>query len=316
MHHLECNRISDLYFFVHAKIYLAMSKGNLFMGNASGKLADVVLYRNAGAQVARLRVRNPKNPRTEQQLIQRVIQSTAAKAYSVLQSICNHAFEGKQSRTANQSEFMRLNVARDRYRVNVAPMGWRSLSNFNSRDLVEPLANNYIVASGSLPEMQFSYDGTDFVIGAGSGLTAQDTYQQVCDKLGLQRGDQITIMAAHVDENGVMASLDTARFILEPNDGDMSTVFLGAGGAINKPNEKNEGDFTVNIAEGTMDISMAKYGGVGSIIISRYADGKWLRSTARMFVAKNIKNAPTLGAAVDSWKTAVSSNKYLNQAES
>src|SRR5574344_1040605 len=102
-----------------------MSKGNLFMGNASGKLADVVLYRNAGAQVARLRVRKPRNPRTENQLIQRVIQSTASKAYSVLQAICNHAFEGKSSRTENQSEFMRLNVARDRYRVNVAPMGWR-----------------------------------------------------------------------------------------------------------------------------------------------------------------------------------------------
>lgn len=292
-----------------------MSKGNLFMGNASGKLADVVLYRNAGTQVARLRVRSPKNPRSEQQLIQRVIQSTASKAYSVLQEICNHSFEGKQSRTDNQGEFMRLNVARDRYRVNVAPMGWRSLSNFNSRNLVEPLANNYIVSSGSLPEMQFSYEGSDYVIGAGSGLTASDTYQQVCDKLGLQRGDQITMVAAHVDENAVMASLDTARIILEPNDGDMTTVFLGASGSINKPNEKNEGNFTVNIAEGTMTISMAKYGGAGTIIISRYANGKWLRSTARMLVSKVITNAPTLGDAVDSWKTALSSDKYLNQAE-
>ena len=293
-----------------------MSKGNLFMGNASGKLADVVLYRNAGAQVARLRVRKPRNPRTENQLIQRVIQSTAAKAYSVLQAICNHAFEGKQSRTASQSEFMRLNVARDRYRVSVAPMGWRSLSNFNSRDLVEPLANNYIVSSGSLPDMQFSYEGSDFVIGAGSGLTAQDTYQQVCDKLGLQRGDQITVMSTHVGENAQMSDLIANRIILEPNDGDMSTVFLGEKGAINKPNEKNEGNFTVNIAEGTMTISMEKYGGAGTIIISRYADGKWLRSTARMHVAKVITNAPTLGDAVNSWKTAISSDKYLNQAES
>ena len=285
------------------------------MGNASGKLADVVLYRNAGAQVARLRVRNPKNPRSEQQLIQRVIQSTASKAYSVLQAICNHAFEGKQSRTANQSEFMKLNVARDRYRVSVAPMGWQSLSNFNSRDLVEPLANNYIVASGSLPEMQFGYDGDVFTIGAGSGIAAGDTYQQVCDKLGLQRGDQITIVAVKVKDNGTMSNLDTARIILEPNDGDMSTVFLGAQGAINKPNEKNEGNFTINIAEGTFDIVMAKSSGAGTIIISRFANGKWLRSTARMFVSQVIQNAPTLGAAVDSWKTAVSSDKYLNQAE-
>lgn len=292
-----------------------MSKGNLFMGNASGKLADVVLYRNAGAQVARLRVRNPKNPRSEAQLIQRVIQGTAAKAYSVLQAICNHAFEGKQSRTDNQSEFMRLNVARDRYRVNVAPMGWRALTNFNSRDLVEPLANNYIVASGSLPEMQFSTDGEGYTLGAGANLTAGDTYQQICDKLGLQRGDQITIVSVTVAENGQMSDLNAARIILEPNDGDMSSVFLGTGGAINKPNEKNEGNFTVAIGDGTLTISLAKSGGAGTVIISRYAGGKWLRSTARMFVAVNIQNAPTLGDAVDSWKTAVSSDKYLNQAE-
>lgn len=292
-----------------------MSKGNLFMGNASGKLADVVLYRNAGAQVARLRVRNPKNPRTEQQLIQRVIQSTAAKAYSVLQAICNHAFEGKQSRTANQSEFMRLNVARDRYRVSVAPMGWRSLSNFNSRDLVEPLANNYIVASGSIPEMQFSGDGQAFTIGAGSGLTNTDTYQQVCDKLGLQAGDQITILNVSVGDNGEMSDLNVARIILEPSDGDMSSVFLGTSGAVNKPNEKNQGGFTVTIADGALSIELTKSGGAGTIIISRYANGKWLRSTARMFVASRIDTPPTLGAAVDSWKTAVSSDKYLNQAE-
>lgn len=292
-----------------------MSKGNLFMGNASGKLADVVLYRNAGAQVARLRVRNPKNPRTETQLIQRVIQSTAAKAYSVLQAISNHAFEGKQSRTANQSEFMRLNVARDRYRVSVAPMGWRALSNFNSRDLVEPLANNYIVASGSLPEMQFSTDGEGYTLGAGAGLEATDTYQQVCDKLGLQRGDQITIVSVSVGENGQMSDLNAARIIMEPSDGDMSSVFLGTGGAINKPNIKNEGNFMVAIGDGTLTISLTKSGGAGTIIISRYADGKWLRSTARMYVAVSIQNAPTLGDAVDSWKTAVSSDKYLNQAE-
>lgn len=285
------------------------------MGNASGKLADVVLYRNAGAQVARLRVRKPRNPRTESQLIQRVIQSTAAKAYSVLQAICNHAFEGKSSKTENQSEFMRLNVAADRYRVNVAPMGWRNLTYFNSRDMVEPVVNNYIVSSGSLPEMQFSSDGYDFTIGAGSALTADDTYQQVCDKLGLKRGDQVTVLNLKVDNNAVMSSLDAIRFILEPSDGDMATKFLGTAGAINKPNEKNEGKFTVNIAEGTMTISMPSNGNAGTVIISRYENGKWLRTTSRLHVEKVLGNIATLGAAVDSWKSAVSSDKYLNQAE-
>lgn len=284
------------------------------MGNASGKLADVVLYRNAGAQVARLRVRKPRNPRTESQLIQRVIQSTNAKAYSVLQAICNHAFEGKTSKTQNQSEFMRLNVAADRYRVNVAPMGWQSLSNFNSRDMVEPLANNYIVASGSLPEMQFGGDGQLFTIGDGLGLTADDTYQQVVDKLGLQRGDQITVFNVTVGDNAEMSDLNAVRIILEPSDGDMTAKFLGTAGAINKPNEKNEGNFTVAISEGVLGIELKKTGGAGTVIISRYDNGKWLRTTSRMRVISRIVNAPTLGAAVDSWKSAVSSDKYLNQA--
>ena len=292
-----------------------MSKGNLFMGNASGKLADVVLYRNAGAQVARLRVRKPRNPRTENQLIQRVIQSTNAKAYSVLQAICNHAFEGKNSKTQNQSEFMRLNVAADRYRVNVAPMGWRSLDYFNSRDMVEPLVNNYIVSSGSLPEMQFGGDGQNFTIGDGLGLTENDTYQQVCDKLGLQRGDQITVFNVTVGDNAEMSDLYAIRIILEPSDGDMSAKFLGEAGAINKPNEKNEGNFTVAISTGVLSIELKKTGGAGTVIISRYDNGKWLRTTSRMRVISRITNAPTLGEAVDSWKSAVSSDKFLNQAE-
>lgn len=285
------------------------------MGNASGKLADVVLYRNAGAQVARLRVRKPRNPRTESQLIQRVIQSTNAKAYSVLQAICNHAFEGKYSKTQNQSEFMRLNVAADRYRVNVTPMGWQSLSNFNSRDMVEPLANNYIVASGSLPEMQFGGDGQLFTIGDGLGLTADDTYQQVVDKLGLQRGDQITVFNVTVGDNAEMSDLNAVRIILEPSDGDMTAKFLGTAGAINKPNEKNEGNCTVTINEGVLGIELKKTGGAGTVIISRYDNGKWLRTTSRMRVISRITNAPTLGEAVESWKSAVSSDKYLNQAE-
>lgn len=292
-----------------------MSKGNLFMGNASGKLADVVLYRNAGAQVARLRVRNPKNPRTEAQLIQRVIQSTAAKAYSLLQPICNHAFEGKSTNTENQSEFMRLNVARDRYRVKVAPMGWRALTQFNSRDLVEPIVNNYIVSSGQLPEIQFAGDMSNFILAQGSGLTANATYADVAAALGLKQGDQITIMAVSITgDSGQMANLHVARFILDPSDHDMSTVFVGAGNTINKPNEKNEGALSVLIEDNALNIDTGWNTSAGTVIASRY-EGKWLRSTARMFVSGQIATPVTLGEAVDSWKTAVSSDKYLNQAE-
>lgn len=288
-----------------------MSKGNLFMGNASGKLADVVLYRNAGAQVARLRVRNPKNPRSENQLIQRVIQSTASKAYSLLQFICNHSFEGKVSKTDNQSAFMKANVARDRYRVSVAPMGFRALTSFNSREVIEPLANNYIIAQGSMPEISFGFDAAGFKqIGVGA---EGNSYQDIVDALGLQRGDQITFVVATGDPaTAAMTGLKVQRVILDPANGDMTSSFV-ENGAINQPNEKNEG----NIGTFTFDengLSVAVTGGVAaSVIASRYSAGKWLRSNATMLsIAQSVK---TLGEAIDSWKTAVSSDKYLNQAE-
>lgn len=281
------------------------------MGNASGKLADVVLYRNAGAQVARLRVRNPKNPRSEQQLIQRVIQSTTSKAYSLLQFICNHSFEGKQSKTDNQSAFMKANVARDRYRVNVAPMGYRALTSFNSREVAEPLANNYIIAQGSMPEISFGFETAGFksiAVGAEG-----NSYQDIVNALGLQRGDQVTFVVATGDPaTAAMTGLKVQRVILEPANGDMTSVFVQSG-AINQPNEKNEG----NIGAFTFDengLSVAVAGGVAaSVIASRYSAGKWLRSNARMHsIAESVK---TLGEAIDSWKSALSSDKYLNQAE-
>lgn len=281
------------------------------MGNASGKLADVVLYRNAGAQVARLRVRNPKNPRSEQQLIQRVIQSTTSKAYSLLQFICNHSFEGKKSKTDNQSAFMKANVASDRYRVNVAPMGYRSLTSFNSREVVEPLANNYIISQGSLPEISFGFDATGF---KSIGVSAEgNSYQEIANALGLQRGDQITFVVATGNKaTAAMTGLKVQRVILEPSSGDMSAIFV-QNGAINLPNEKNEGNIGT-FEFGQEGLKLAVEGGVAaSVIASRYSAGSWLRSNARMHsIAESVK---TLGEAVDSWKSAVSSDKYLNQAE-
>lgn len=281
------------------------------MGNASGKLADVVLYRNAGAQVARLRVRNPKNPRSEQQLIQRVIQSTTSKAYSLLQFICNHSFEGKQSKTENQSAFMRANVARDRYRVNVAPMGYRSLTSFNAREVIEPLANNYIVAQGSMPEISFNFEAAGFKSIATTA--GGNSYQEIVDALGLQRGDQITFVVATGDAaTATMTGLKVQRVILEPSSGDMSAIFI-QDGKVNLPNEKNEGDIgAFTFGEGGLSLAVTD-GVAASVIASRYSAGKWLRSNARMHsIAQSVK---TLGEAVDSWKSAVSSNKYLNQAE-
>lgn len=287
------------------------------MGNASGKLADVVLYRNAGAQVARLRVRKPKNPRTLRQIQQRVIQSTVAKAYALLRPLCDHAFEGKTTKTQNQSEFMRQNVAKLRRAMLTAGSQWFNLQSFNSKTQVSPLVNAYIIADGSLPPLSFDGDGQLFIL--KNGVDATITYQGVVDALGLKRGDQLTFVNLslgddNTPEEGVMSSLTMARIILEPSDGDMSKAFIGASGAVNLPNAKNEGSFSVGVNDGSLFVELTHPGSVCGVIVSRYED-KWLRSPATLSIMSSLGSANTFEEAVESWLTQVSSDKYLNQAE-
>lgn len=71
-----------------------MAKGNLFLGMGRGKVGDVVFYRMNGQQMARVRNRTPKNPRTNEQLYQRAIIATIMKAYSAGKEIFDHSFQG------------------------------------------------------------------------------------------------------------------------------------------------------------------------------------------------------------------------------
>lgn len=71
-----------------------MAKGNLFLGMGRGKVGDVVFYRMNGWQMARVRNRTPKNPRSNEQLYQRAVIATVMKAYSLGKEIFDHSFQG------------------------------------------------------------------------------------------------------------------------------------------------------------------------------------------------------------------------------
>ena len=70
-----------------------MAKDNLFLGTARGKVGSVVFSRRNGTQITRVKV-NPANPRTTAQTIQRLAFSTAVKTAKALNEIIDHSFEG------------------------------------------------------------------------------------------------------------------------------------------------------------------------------------------------------------------------------
>ena len=323
-----------------------MSKGNLFLGYARGKVGDVVFSRQSGEQIARARNRSPKNPQSALQMLQRVIMKTNSAAYSMLQNICNHSFQGRQEGTKNQSRFSELNVAAMRRQLaelinSGDPEEILTSTEYNFAGKYSSLAQirPYIVSEGTIPSLNVAFTGVAPELAAPGILsTTIPTYQEVCDALGLQQGDQLTFLCLTCNdylgsESSEFNGFRYARVILEPSDGDMSKPFLVLGEhdekTVNLPNAANEGKvfiyngavkltFNVDGTEPTQGTDNTIAG--AAVIASRLSGGVWQRSSQSLVIPADASfgvdhNIGYLYDAIYSFLTGTNSSLYLNQAE-
>lgn len=327
-----------------------MAKDNLFLGTARGSVGDVTFSRLNGVQVARVRNRSPRNPQSPAQMVQRIIMSTVGKAYSFMSAICDHSFEGFESGQLSQRKFMEVNVGIMRdlvadvlaYPVEEVVRSSTAF-NFSFKNDYAPVINRLMISAGSLPSIPLvtgeQYNSPTIAFSLSQESVANFTYADLVTAIGAQRGDQLTFV--QVTHNGSLTGHDKdvitgfryARVILEPNDGDMSTVFVTEN-AINKPNERNEGNFSrlVPVASENasgLNFRLAEVANPGdpiykdreiagsAVILSRNVGGRWLRSTQFIvpyFVASALNNS-TLGLAYETYRIGAASDLYLNQAE-
>lgn len=303
-----------------------MSKGNMLLGHARGKVGSLVFSRSNGQQIVRARAEVVKNPRTRAQLIQRIIINTVAQAYSLMQPILDHSFEGVPKGQRSMSYFNSQNAKELRERVAAA-------ANLYNVQTFSPLGTNvfalnpYKISKGSLPKVAvtYKYNETD---NSGVGVVAlsANTYAAVLADYGLQRGDQLTFVV--VRENGEGSAIfEYARVILDPRDADgneapLSTAFT-TNNAPTLPSSKNEGSFTkLAVSGGNLEFAIGdSIGIVGvSVIVSRKgSDGNWLRSNAQLVVASIDESnlGATMGEALDraiQGSVDVESPYYLNNA--
>lgn len=234
-----------------------MAKDNLFLGFGRGKVGDVVFYRAGGQQITRARNRQPANPQTAIQLLQRVILKTCSQAYSFFSPICDHSFQGFTGKTANQSRFVARNteylrtIAADLINSgDVQSILDSEYTNFSAKDSFGAQINRYIISEGSLPEIRCAFNDNGFYARPSTAtLTESSTYADVAAAFGLQRGDQLTFIMCTVDDTSstsVFSGLCYCRVILEPSTGDMTAPFVNSY-HINLPNERNEGNGTFEI---------------------------------------------------------------------
>lgn len=345
----------------------SMAKGNLFLGYAAGKVGDVVFSRMDGEQVARARNRSPKNPRTALQLLQRVVMKTNSAAYSLMREICDHSFQGLQQGTPNQSRFSMLNVAMLRNRLaevinsgDAADILNSTEANFASKSSTLAPINAYRISEGTIPSLAVtpSVSGSgasarwllglpfNYSFGEGEGFSTL-TYAQLVEGLGLQQGDQITLISLTTDDTdgaadaGFFNGFDVQRIILEPASGNMDTTFVVVGDAgyvINDPNPRTtfagvvsgtaaDTGLLLTFAVPTLTYERGSDRSVcaSAVIVSRLVGSVWQRSrevltlrpagTETAGALQYDYNVNLLGDAVRSYMTEANSTLYLNQAQ-
>lgn len=175
-----------------------MSKGNMFLGYARGKVGDLVFTRLDGEQVTRPRNRHPANPRTNKQLIQRAIMATVMAAYSAGREIFDHSFQGYSVGAGNQRRFLSLNANMLRTQLavdfeNVTPE--EALAKVTAPKVQTAIPNQYVISEGSLAQSLFTFDSEGgFYSWNLPSPVADEKVNAYAERVGLVAGDIYTFV--------------------------------------------------------------------------------------------------------------------------
>lgn len=184
-----------------------MATGNLFLGQARGKVGSVVFSKLGAKQITRVHNATPKNPKTDLQTIQRAIAATTMYAYSYLQEVCNHSFEGTAYGAASQQLFLKLNMDRLRRQYAEGQITGGTMC-FSKKASGYAVPNSYIISRGSITKTPIGLTHDDDTGGFyfdAPKLTDGIKPTEWLRKLGLEKyRDQITFLAMIVDDTKVI----------------------------------------------------------------------------------------------------------------
>lgn len=321
-----------------------MAKGNMLLGKARGSVGDVTFSVLNSEQITRAKAKSVKNPRTEGQMVQRILMSTTIQAYSGMQSIVDHSFQGVPYQGRSMNRFNSLNVKNLRSLYAEIAAGNTGIpAVFNANGMKRIALAPWILSTGSLPKVAIAED-TEVsaewpvakLVSTQAGSATVDSgvflnsltnvsYADFCAYYGLQQGDQLTLCALtrNISDEERGCNFKYGRFILQPNDGDMSHLLTDTSVA----NEKNQ---NLKFVEDTgLAIVFADLNDAGAdnrtfifaaaIITSRLENQSWKRSNAQFMMATDdlADGGFSMEDAIDSYNGTDIDTKspwYLNKA--
>lgn len=303
-----------------------------------GKLGNIVGYKGRnGKRLARIRQTEVKNPKTDGQVIQRMILATASKAYGRMKSITDHSWQGVAYGAISQSYF--LKKAMERIRKFVAdsmaafpssindPQQWVGLAR---PDSLAEAGLGLQISEGTIPSVSANYEtegeGEDeekvlssFGAKLGEAPAGGYTIQQILNALGAKVGDQLTIV-------GIMANGEfvKSRYITKADATaeELAAAWTEDGSAaafdtdtVISPSLKihvNTAGKYVDWYEPAENAAAA----VG-IIISRKVGSTWERSTQNLMPVRMVDNVDTI---IKLWQLGTTeipaaNPYYLNNAD-
>lgn len=306
-----------------------MAKGNLFLGQAKGKVGSIVFSRAFGKQITRTKPTSVANPKTIGQNTQRAILATIAKSAAAMTPLVDHSFANVMYGAESVRHFRKVNMGllRNLYLntqngANLAAKGGGFVPN--------PLK----VSEGALPPFFAVVNDNDvaFKMNTTSTLPATDDVT-VEDFLkvypALQGGDQITLVKIEKANDGELIDGDALftmtldRIVFAPN-------------AFNNPEAVIIENGVGTISDSFLDLtkttnarclSANTEGGLGftsngevyysALILSRKVNNVWQRST-QYLEQINFNDHTNNEAAIASYGVTASvedATEYLNQAD-
>ena len=243
-----------------------MAQSKSFFGLRRGSTKSLTFSTFNGKQVTKDRVSDVKNPRTQDQMINRMINYTAMKAYSSMKAIVDHSFASKSYGLQSMRYFLAKNYAL--LKNNKENMGFSSYKG-------GAVPTSFLVSEGSLPSPIWSKNSENGDIEIKpNGKTIGD----LKNYLGLNANDYITFIwmdsnpvrnfnwvrlyMPNDDKNNEVISLDLLN--VEKNMNEDSAITIGNDGETNK--------------KISLDVYIEDYV-CGTVIASAKKGDIWQRST-------------------------------------
>ena len=186
-----------------------MAKGIDINGQLRGKRGGVVYYRANGQQISRARNFNPKNPKTNAQMIQRAVTATIMMMYSAGKEIFDHSFEGKSVPGGSQRAFMSENMRMLRKGITADLKAVKNGTYEDEEALAvaspyrvvsprsyAPTAAPYIISKGTYKNTALNTSITEgeCYLDLGIAPTAEETVAEWMGRSNIAEGDIFTVV--------------------------------------------------------------------------------------------------------------------------